>query len=82
MILNLNKEFFSLNAHKKELEDVHHLLDLAEKDGEDHLSMTKILTDVKMASIISYRIWENLGHSLHHGVEDDMIGSRKTLKFA
>jgi hypothetical protein len=82
MIMNLEKEYFSLNAHKTELESVHNLLDQAEKDGEDHLSMTKILTDVKKASIISYRVWEHLNHSLHHGVEDDMVGARKTLKFA
>merc|ERR1712166_1355709 len=81
MIMNLEKEYFSLNAHKTELESVHNLLDQAEKDGEDHLSMTKILTDVKKASIISYRVWEHLNHSLHHGVEDDMVGARKTLKF-
>ena len=82
MIMNLEKEYFSLNAHKTELESVHNLLDQAEKDGEDHLSMTKILTDVKKSSIISYRVWEHLNHSLHNGTEDDMIGARKTLKFA
>jgi len=44
--------------------------------------MTKILTDVKLSSKISYRMWEQLGFSLHHGTHDDMIGARKTLKFA
>lgn len=44
--------------------------------------MTKILTDVKKSSLMSYRIWEALGHSLMHGTNDDMIGARKTLQFA
>lgn len=82
MIINLEKEKFSLDEHKKSLETVHKLLGDAEKDGETHLNLTKILTDVKLASVMSYKIWESLNHSLHTSTTDDMIGARKNLKYA
>lgn len=47
--------------------------------GEDHLTFTAILSDVKQASTMGYRTFSLLQAAQHHSVTNDIVGAHKML---
>lgn len=47
MMLSLDKEYYSLNSHVKEMKDFIALLEKLKAEGDSHLTFTSILSDVK-----------------------------------
>lgn len=82
MILSLEKEYFSINEHQKELVQLNDELEKAQKEGEDHLTLTALLSNVKKSATLGFKIWNSLTDSQAHSNTGDMIGARKVLSHA
>lgn len=79
MVLSLDKEYYSLNDIVKELKEVESNCDKLKAGGQDHLSFTAILSDVKQASTMGYQTWTLLQAAQHHSVTNDLVGAHKML---
>jgi hypothetical protein len=55
MMLSLDKEYYSLNTHVKEMKDFIAALEKLKLEGNSHLSFTAILSDIKQVVLMGYQ---------------------------
>jgi hypothetical protein len=79
MMLSLDKEYYSLNTHVKEMKDFIALLEKLKVEGESHLSFTAILSDIKQVVLMGYQSFVLLQNAQHHSISNDQIGAKKML---
>jgi len=79
MLLSLEKEHFSLNSVVKEMQDVMVVVEKLKAEGDNHLTFTAILSDVKQCSLMGYQTYNLLQAAQHHSVTNDLVGAKKMI---